>query len=125
MSLAQFEQTMNVNLTGSFLVIRAYLRRLGQIKERNGADDRALEHANVVLIGSTAGEFGEANHAGKAYPPQRNVILSSLPTDLFLLDYAASKSALTHGLMLSLKNEIVKIAPKVSYLGGSEAVTLF
>lgn len=29
-----------------------------------------------------------------------------------IADYASSKSALTHGLMLSLKNEIVKIHPK-------------
>lgn len=29
-----------------------------------------------------------------------------------MTDYASSKSALTHGLMLSLKNEIVKIHPQ-------------
>src|SRR4029077_3421772 len=38
---------------------------------------------------STAGRFGEANHA----------------------DYAAAKSAIQVGLLLSLKNEIVRIAP--------------
>ena len=43
----------------------------------------------IVLVGSTAGKFGEAGHA----------------------DYAASKSAMTGGMMLSLKNEIVKLAP--------------
>ncbi len=43
----------------------------------------------LVLIGSTAGLFGEAGHA----------------------DYAAAKSAIVHGLLLSLKNEIVRIAP--------------
>ncbi|MCZ6785761.1 MAG: SDR family NAD(P)-dependent oxidoreductase [Planctomycetota bacterium] len=44
---------------------------------------------NIVFIGSTAARFGEAGHA----------------------DYAASKSAL-YGLMLSLKNEIVRTAPE-------------
>jgi 3-oxoacyl-[acyl-carrier protein] reductase len=44
---------------------------------------------NVVLVGSTAGMLGEAGHA----------------------DYAAAKSALMYGLVLSLKNEIVRIAP--------------
>jgi 3-oxoacyl-[acyl-carrier protein] reductase len=44
---------------------------------------------NIVLIGSTAGLIGEAGHA----------------------DYAAAKSAIVHGLALSLKNEIVRIAP--------------
>jgi 3-oxoacyl-[acyl-carrier protein] reductase len=46
-------------------------------------------HGNLVLVSSTAGLFGEAGHA----------------------DYAAAKSAIAHGLTLSLKNEIVRIAP--------------
>ena len=50
--------------------------------ERNG-------HGSLVLIGSTAGIVGEAGHA----------------------DYAAAKSAVLGGLLLSLKNEIVRIAP--------------
>ena len=41
------------------------------------------------MIGSTAGLFGEAGHA----------------------DYAAAKSAVVHGLLLSLKNEIVAHRP--------------
>ena len=45
---------------------------------------------NLVMIASTAGVFGEAGHA----------------------DYAAAKSAVAHGLLLSLKNEIVRIAPQ-------------
>jgi len=51
--------------------------------ERNG-------HGSLVLVGSTAGIVGEAGHA----------------------DYAAAKSALVGGLLLSLKNEIVRIAPR-------------
>jgi 3-oxoacyl-[acyl-carrier protein] reductase len=50
--------------------------------ERNG-------HGSLVLVGSTAGIVGEAGHA----------------------DYAAAKSAILGGLLLSLKNEIVRIAP--------------
>jgi 3-oxoacyl-[acyl-carrier protein] reductase len=50
--------------------------------ERNG-------HGSLVMVASTAGLFGEAGHA----------------------DYAAAKSAIAHGLLLSLKNEIVRIAP--------------
>ena len=44
---------------------------------------------NIVIIASTAGLIGEAGHA----------------------DYAAAKSALAGGLLKSLKNEIVRIAP--------------
>ncbi len=46
-------------------------------------------HGSLVLVGSTAGVFGEAGHA----------------------DYAAAKSAVLGGLLLSLKNEITRIAP--------------
>ena len=45
-------------------------------------------HGSLVFVGSTAGSFGEAGHA----------------------DYAAAKAALV-GLMLSVKNEIVRVAP--------------
>jgi 3-oxoacyl-[acyl-carrier protein] reductase len=50
--------------------------------ERNGG-------GSLVLVGSTAGLVGEAGHA----------------------DYAAAKSALQGGLLLSLKNEAVRLSP--------------
>ncbi len=54
---------------------------LGEV-ERTG-------HGSLVMIASTAGVFGEAGHA----------------------DYAAAKSAIAGGLLLSLKNEVSRIAP--------------
>ncbi|PCH42969.1 NAD(P)-binding protein [Wolfiporia cocos MD-104 SS10] len=84
MSLEQWNSTMASNLTSSFLVVREYLRSL----ER--ATDAVKDRASVVLIGSTAGKYGEFGHA----------------------DYSAAKSGLQYGLLLTLKNEIVKIAPK-------------
>src|SRR6187401_2519064 len=47
-------------------------------------------HGSLVLVASTAGLFGEAGHA----------------------DYASAKSAIAHGLLLSLKNEVVRVAPR-------------
>jgi 3-oxoacyl-[acyl-carrier protein] reductase len=44
---------------------------------------------SFVLVGSTSGIFGEAGHA----------------------DYSAAKAAMTHGLLPSLKTEIVRTAP--------------
>ena len=76
--LERWEETLRANLTATFLVARGFLREV----ERSG-------HGSLVLVGSTAGVFGEAGHA----------------------DYAAAKSAIVGGLLLSLKNEIVRIAP--------------
>ncbi|KAI0742491.1 NAD(P)-binding protein [Daedaleopsis nitida] len=84
MSLAQWEATFRTNVTSSFLVVREYLRGLAD------AGEKVKDGAAVVLIGSTAGKLGEAGHA----------------------DYAATKSAMMYGMCLSLKNEIVKVAPR-------------
>jgi 3-oxoacyl-[acyl-carrier protein] reductase len=78
LSLERWESTLRANLTATFLTARAFIREV----ERNG-------HGSLVLVGSTAGRFGEGGHA----------------------DYAAAKSAIQVGLLLSLKNEIVRIAP--------------
>jgi 3-oxoacyl-[acyl-carrier protein] reductase len=79
LSLERWEATLRSNLTATFLTARSFLREV----ERTG-------HGSLVLVGSTAGRFGEAGHA----------------------DYAAAKSAIQVGLLLSLKNEIVRIGAR-------------
>ena len=60
MSLGQWDRTINANLTSSFLVIREYLRGLESLGEdRSDLKDKAA----IVLVGSTAGKYGEAGHA--------------------------------------------------------------
>ena len=76
--LERWHATLDANLTATFLTSRGFLRQL--------RGDGAL-----VLVGSTAGVFGEAGHA----------------------DYAAAKSAILGGLLLSLKNEVVRRSPGV------------
>ncbi len=80
MTLEQWENTLRVNLTGSFLCAKQFFINL----ERHPG-----ESASLILVGSTAGFFGEAWH----------------------VDYSTSKAAM-HGMMMSLKNEIVYVAPK-------------
>jgi 3-oxoacyl-[acyl-carrier protein] reductase len=77
LSLERWRETIDTNLTATFLTARGFLRGLGN---REGS---------LVLVGSTAGIFGEAGHA----------------------DYAAAKSAILGGLLLSLKNEAVRLNP--------------
>jgi 3-oxoacyl-[acyl-carrier protein] reductase len=74
--LERWRATVDANLTATFLTARGFLRQL----DGDGA---------LILVGSTAGLFGEAGHA----------------------DYAAAKSAILGGLLLSLKNEVVRKAP--------------
>ena len=68
--LERWRATIDGNLTATFLTCRAA--------------SHARAGGALVLIGSTAGRFGEAGHA----------------------DYAAAKAAIGHGLLLSLKNEM-------------------
>ncbi len=76
--LERWRATLDANLTATFLTARGFLRQL------DGP-------GSLILVGSTAGMFGEAGHA----------------------DYAAAKSALLVGLLLSLKNEVVRRHPGV------------
>lgn len=55
MSLAQWRNTFEANLTSSFLLIRAFLRQLDRLSPEQ------LKKVAIVLIGSTAGKFGEAS----------------------------------------------------------------
>jgi 3-oxoacyl-[acyl-carrier protein] reductase len=77
MSLARWRETLDSNLTATFLTARAYMRHVAETGT-----------GSLVLIGSTSGIFGEAGHA----------------------DYSSAKAAM-HGLLPTLKNEIVRYAP--------------
>ncbi len=81
MSLDQWNRTIETDLTGAFLTCRAFLKHLAHSPR---------ESASIVLVSSTAGLFGEENHA----------------------DYASAKAALAYGLTSSMKNEIVQLAPR-------------
>jgi 3-oxoacyl-[acyl-carrier protein] reductase len=77
----RWRATLEANLTATFLSCRGFLRL---VRRTGGPADAA-----VVMVGSTAGIFGEAGHS----------------------DYAAAKGALHTGLLKSLKNEITAVAP--------------
>ncbi|KAJ3251733.1 hypothetical protein HK103_002078 [Boothiomyces macroporosus] len=80
MDYKQWRNTLAINLDGAFLFIKHFLRQITM----------DMDAPSIVLIGSTAGKFGEAYHA----------------------DYSCSKTAMMYGLISSLKNEVVKIHPR-------------
>ena len=92
MSVERFQKTISVNLVGTFLYVKYFLKQLEERmkKSMNGSRSSPPPPPSIVLIGSTAGKYGEAWHC----------------------DYACSKSAIMSGFMYSVKNEIVKIHPK-------------
>jgi NAD(P)-dependent dehydrogenase (short-subunit alcohol dehydrogenase family) len=80
MSLDQWNETLSVNLTGAFLTAKYFFQNL----QKYPSDD-----ASLILVGSTAGFFGEAWYS----------------------DYSTSKAGM-HGLLRTLKNEIVHVASR-------------
>ncbi|MEZ4454455.1 MAG: SDR family oxidoreductase [Nannocystaceae bacterium] len=79
----RIREVIDTNLVAAIFSARAALSALARTGPR--ADGRG---ASLCFIGSTAGRFGEAGH----------------------LEYAVTKSAL-HGLVRTLKNEIVDLDP--------------
>ncbi|MCA9684883.1 MAG: SDR family oxidoreductase [Myxococcales bacterium] len=79
----RIREVLEVNLLGTLFTCRSFVAELAARGPR--ADGIG---ASICLIGSTAGRFGEADH----------------------IPYAVSKAGL-HGLMRSLKNEIVSVDP--------------
>ncbi len=75
--LERWEETVRANLTATFLTARAFLREVARTGQ-----------GSLVLVGSTAGVFGEAGHA----------------------DYAAAKSGILGGLLRSVKNEVARVS---------------
>ena len=80
MDLDRWNAVIAANLTTAFLTVRGFLDHVSVTGQ--GA---------LVLVGSTAGRFGEAGHA----------------------DYAAAKGALITGLLASVKNEVARLGPGV------------
>lgn len=79
----RIRRNLEVNLFGSLWTARAFMESLARSSPREDGHGAAL-----IVIGSTAGRFGEKGHA----------------------EYAAGKAAL-RGLVLTLKNEVVELDP--------------
>ncbi|KAI4119215.1 MAG: hypothetical protein LQ338_007310 [Usnochroma carphineum] len=83
MPVEQWRRTMRVNVEGTFLTAKTWLR---QIKGM----DPDMRNVGLIIVGSESGHFGERMNA----------------------DYASGKSAVQVGLVQSLKNDVVRVFPK-------------
>jgi 3-oxoacyl-[acyl-carrier protein] reductase len=82
-SVERIRENLETNLFGTIWTARAFFRSLAATGARGDGHG-----ASLLMIGSTAGRFGEKGHA----------------------EYAAGKAGM-YGLLRSLKNEIVELDP--------------
>ncbi|KAF2245966.1 NAD(P)-binding protein [Trematosphaeria pertusa] len=84
-SFAQLKRVLDVNVAGTWLTAREWLRGLRKAK----SEGRELRNVNLIIIGSESGHFGERLNA----------------------DYSLGKSAVQGGLLMSLRQEVVREWP--------------
>jgi len=82
-----WDQVYNVNVRGTFLSVKHFLRATEQSQQELA---RELPNLAVVITGSECGKFGQAGHA----------------------EYASGKAGLQYGLVRGVKNEIVRLNAK-------------
>ncbi|KAL2069553.1 hypothetical protein VTL71DRAFT_14232 [Oculimacula yallundae] len=87
MEVEQWRRTQRINVEGTFLTARTWLR---QLREYAKVDtERTLRNVGLIIVGSESGAFGERGNA----------------------DYAAGKSAVQGGLVKSLMGDVNRIWP--------------
>lgn len=80
-----WEKTYNTNIRGTFITIKHFLQSAEDHQLRTGGKE--LDNLAIVVTGSETGKFGQAGHS----------------------EYASGKAGLQYGLVLSVKNEIVRL----------------
>jgi NAD(P)-dependent dehydrogenase (short-subunit alcohol dehydrogenase family) len=84
MTPEQFQRTLNINVFGTFLTSRTWLRHI-----RAHAIPGVTRNVSLILTGSESGHYGERTNP----------------------DYAAGKAAVQYGLLPSLKADVPRIFP--------------
>nr|POE65611.1 dihydroanticapsin 7-dehydrogenase [Quercus suber] len=91
MELSEWQRVMAVNVTGTFLTSRAWLRGI----RAASAENVALRNVGLIIVGSEAGTFGVRTHSA----------------------YAAGKSAVQVGLLRSLAQDAPRVYAKARVNG--------
>lgn len=87
MNLDVWERVSAVNLRGTFLTIKHFLK---SVKTWQDKESKEIDNLAIVVTGSECGKFGQEGHS----------------------EYATGKAGLQYGLVKGVKNEIVRINSK-------------
>ncbi|TKX18493.1 hypothetical protein C1H76_9282 [Elsinoe australis] len=87
MPTTTWDNVYRVNVRGTFLTIKHFLLCAKFHQDKHG---ELIKNLSVVVTGSECGKFGQAGHS----------------------EYASGKAGLQYGLVLTVKNEIVRLNPK-------------
>jgi NAD(P)-dependent dehydrogenase (short-subunit alcohol dehydrogenase family) len=87
MSLEQFKRTHDINVQGTFLTARTWLRQLKDYAVTLKDGDARLPNVSLIIVGSESGTFGERGNA----------------------DYSSGKAAVQVGLVKSLMGDVSRI----------------
>ena len=82
-----WDRTYAVNVRGTFLTIKHFLK---SVERAQGSAGKEINNVSVVVTGSECGVFGQAGH----------------------VEYASGKAGLQYGLVRTVKNEIVRLNGK-------------
>lgn len=82
-----WDRTYTVNVRGTFLTIKHFLKSVEKSQIGSGKE---VDNVSVVVTGSECGVFGQAGH----------------------VEYASGKAGLQYGLVKTVKNEIVRLNGK-------------
>ena len=82
MELSQFKRTLDVNVIGTFLTSRTWLRQLTKYGQ-----PKVTRNACLIIVGSESGRVGERTNP----------------------DYSAGKAAVQYGLLQSLKADVPRV----------------
>jgi hypothetical protein len=85
MDVEQWRQTHRVNVEGTFLTARTWLRQLRDFSPAGPKEH--LTNVGLIIVGSESGHFGERCNA----------------------DYASGKSAVQFGLVKSLMGDVSRV----------------
>lgn len=89
MEVDQWRRTYRINVEGTFLTARTWLRQLRDYASTLKEDEYSMGNVSLVIVGSESGHFGERGNA----------------------DYASGKSAIQGGLLKSLMGDVARIWP--------------